>query len=83
MVNRAVIRLNLVKRQRQYDIDVPLDINASELMEGLNEAYGLGLPPDAIADCYVKAENPIVLMHGKKTLEQYGIMNGSVINITE
>ena len=83
MAKRAVIQLNLMQTCRQYDIDVPLDINASELMEGLNEAYNLGLPPETIADCYVKAENPVVLMHGKKTLGQYGIMNGSIINITE
>ena len=83
MGKRAVVRLYLAKRDEWHDIDVPLDINASELMEGLNEAFGLGYLPEAVADCYVKAENPTVLMHGRKTLGQYGIMDGSAINITD
>lgn len=83
MAQRAVIELNLVKEGRVLDLDVPLDINAGELMEGLNEAYALGLSPEEIAACHVKAENPVVLMHGKKTLAQYGIMNGSVVIVSE
>lgn len=83
MEKRVVIRLNLAQRHEWHDVDIPLDLNASELLEGLNAAYKLGLSADAVADCYVKAENPVVLMHGKKTLGQYGIMDGSIINITE
>lgn len=83
MANRAVLTLNFVKKGEQYDIDVPLDINASELLEGLNKAYNLGIDTEDTTKCYVKTENPIALLHGKKTLEQYGLMNGSIINITE
>lgn len=81
--DRAVVTLNLVRRRETHDIDVPLDINASELLEALNQAYGLGLDVSESARCYVKSENPIALMHGRKTLGEYGIMNGSIINITE
>lgn len=83
MDGRAVVHLNLLKKGRSYDIDVPLDINASELLEGLNRAYDLGIDTDDMGTCYVKSENPIRLMHGKKTLGEYGIMTGSTINITE
>ena len=82
MPGRAVVHLNLIQRGESYDIDVPLDINASELYEGLNRAYSLGAQQASdMSQCYVKAENPTVLMHGRKTLGEYGIMNGSVINI--
>lgn len=83
MAKRAVIQLNLLKRGETYDVDIPLDINAGELLEALNEAYSLGLATDDASQCYVKTENPIALLHGRKTLEQYGIMNGSIVNITE
>lgn len=83
MANRAVVHLNLTLRDETHDVDVPLDINASELLEGLNHAYDLGIAIEEVSQCYVKAENPIVLMHGKRTLGQYGIMDGSTINITE
>lgn len=83
MEARAVIQLNLVKRGETLDIDVPLEITAGELIQGLNEAYELGLNTEDVTRCYVKAENPIALMHGKKTLADYGIMSGSTINVTE
>lgn len=83
MEKRAVVTLNLIRRRETYDIDIPLDINASELLEGLNAAFDLGVDVTDSANCYVKAENPIVLLHGRRTLGEYGIMNGSIINVTE
>lgn len=80
--NRAVVTLNLVRRGETHDIDVPLDINAAELLEALNDAYHLGLRISDSSDCFVKTENPIALVHGRKTLDDFGIMNGSIINIT-
>lgn len=82
MAQRAVIVLNVIATGESHDVDVPLDITAAELLEGLNEGYGLSLGDIDPASCYVKAENPTVLMHGRKTLEQHGIMDGSVINVT-
>ena len=66
-----------------YDIDVPLDINAAELLQGISQAFNLGMETEDSANCYVKTENPIALLHGRKTLREYGIMNGSIINFTE
>lgn len=83
MEQRAVVHVNFVKRGMDVDLDVPLDINAGELLMGLNQAYGLGLDVDDSAQCYVKTENPIRLVHGRKTLAEYGIMTGSVINLTD
>jgi uncharacterized ubiquitin-like protein YukD len=81
--NRAVVTLNLAQRNEIHDLDIPLDINASELLEALNSAFGLGINVDDSAACFVKTENPIALLHGRKTLREYGLMNGSIINITE
>lgn len=83
MQARAVVQVNLIKRGESFDVDVPLDITASELLAGLNEAYDLGINTDDAAQCYLKAENPIALLHGSKTLGDYGIMNDSIINVTE
>lgn len=80
--DRAVVTLNLMRRGETRDIDVPLDINASELLEALDSAYGLGIDVSDSSEVFVKAENPIALLHGRKTLGEYGIMNGSIINIT-
>lgn len=79
----AIIIFNIVKRQFTVDIEVPLNITANELVFALNTAYELGIDTTNIKNCFLKAENPIALLRGNKTLGEYGIRNGSIINFTE
>lgn len=81
--DKAIIIFNNIKQNRTVDIELPLDITANELIIGLNTAYDLGIDTSDIKNCYLKAENPIALLRGNKTLAQYGIRNGSIINFIE
>lgn len=80
-MDKAIIILHFHKRNKKVDIEVPLNISAKELVIALNEAYNLGINTEDISKCYLKCENPIALLKGDKTLEEYGLRNGSVINI--
>lgn len=77
---RAIIIFKNCKSNTTLDLDIPLDITANELLVGLNTAYNLGIDTTDIKKCYLKAENPIVLIKGNKTLAQFGIRNGSIIS---
>ena len=79
----AIIILNIVQREFTVDLEVPLDISANEFVNGLNLAYELGIDSSDIKNCYLKMENPIALLKGNKTLAEFGVCNGSIINITE
>lgn len=79
----AIIVFNIDKRNFTVDLEVPLNITANELVVALNTAYDLGIDVTNIKNCFLKAENPIALLRGNKTLNDYGIRNGSVINFTE
>lgn len=79
----AIVILNIVKRNFTVDLEIPLNISANELVIALNTAYNLGIDTTDIKDCYLKAENPIALLKGNKTLAEFGLRNGSVINYTE
>ncbi len=79
----AVIIFNVLKRNFSVDLEVPLNISANELVIALNTAYDLGIDTQDIKNCYLKAENPIALLKGNKTLSEFGLRNGSVINFTE
>ena len=81
--DKAIIVFNNLKHNTTVDIEVPLDITANELVVGLNIAYELGIDTSDIKNCYLKAENPIALLRGNKTLAQYGIRNCSIINFTD
>lgn len=79
----AIVILKLHKRNISVDLEVPLNITANELVIALNTAYELGIDTSDIKNCYLKAEFPIALLRGNKTLAEYGIRCGSVINFTE
>lgn len=79
----AIIVLKIPKQDIAVDLEIPLDISANELVLALNTAYGLGIDTSNIKNCYLKVENPIVLLKGNKTLSEFGLRNGSVINYTE
>lgn len=79
----AIIILNITKKNFTVDLEIPLDISANDLVNALNTAYDLGIDMSDIKNCYLKAENPIALLKGNKTLAEFGLRNGSVINFTE
>ena len=79
----AIIIFNIIKRNFTVDLEVPLDISANDLVNALNTAYELNINTSDIKNCYLKAENPIALLKGNKTLAEFGLRNGSVINFTE
>lgn len=79
----VIIIFNIIKRNFTVDLEVPLDISANDLVHALNTAYELGIDTSDIKKCYLKAENPIALLKGNKTLAEFGLHNGSVINFTE
>ena len=79
----AIIIFNMYKTNQSVDLEIPLGISANELVLALNSAYDLDIDTTDIKKCHLKAENPIALLRGNKTLEEYGIRNGSVIHYTE
>lgn len=79
----AIIVFNITKRKFTVDLEVPMNISANDLVNALNKVYELGIDTTDIKNCYLKAENPITLLKGNKTLAEFGLRNGSVINYTE
>lgn len=83
MENKAIIIFRIHKRKEEYDLEIPLDISANELVNALNTAYNLGIDTANIKNCFLQAENPVALLKGNKLLSDYGLRNGTIINFTE
>ena len=79
----AIVIFNIAKRNVTVDLEVPLYITANELVIALNSAYALQIDTSDIKNCYLKAERPIALLRGNKTLEEFGVRNGTVIYYTD
>lgn len=82
-MEKAIITLNIVNRNFTVDLEIPLSITANELVIALNSAYELNIDTSDMKNCYLKAEKPIILLRGNKTLEEFGVRDGTVINYTE
>lgn len=78
-----IVKFKNLKNNREVDLDIPIEISANELVLALNEAYGLGIDVSDIKKCYLQAENPIALLRGNKTVDEFGLRNGSVIYYTD
>lgn len=81
--NNIIVILHNHKNNTKIDIEIPKDISVHELIIGLNESFHLGMDTEAMSKCYLKTENPIALLKGNKSIEEYGVRNGTTINITE
>ena len=78
---RETVTFSFVKDRKEpaIDLEVSFDITANDLILALNKAFSLGLNTSKIQSCYLKAENPLALIKGNRTLREIGIINGSVI----
>lgn len=77
------IVFKILRRKEQFDLEIPLDISANDLMVALNSAFNLGVDVSNIRQCFLVAERPIALLRGERTLKEFGIRNGSLISFTE
>lgn len=79
--NNAIISVRLLWSGITHDLEVPLDISAGELCSALFHLY---LPEyqDDVQQFYLRAERPVALLRGERTLREYGMRDGSVITIT-
>lgn len=83
MNEKAIVIFNIVNRNFQVDLEIPLNISANELVVALNTAYELGIDTTDVKNCYLKAENPIALLKGNRLLSEYGVRNGTILYFTE
>ncbi|MCQ2517625.1 MAG: EsaB/YukD family protein [Lachnospiraceae bacterium] len=79
MGETATVIFTASKRNIHTDIEVPLGISANELVIALNEAYNLKIDISSVKNCFLKAERPIALLRGDKTLGEFGVRNGTII----
>lgn len=80
---RIIAILHIHKKSQKFDVDIPLDITVNELIIGINEGFKLGLDISDLSKCYLKTENPTAFLKGNKCIVEYGLRNGTTINITE
>lgn len=80
--DKIIVNFRWLKKNESFDLEVPLQITANELILGLIKGLELPMNVDDVSSCYLKAENPIALLRGNRLLSEFGLRNGTVINFT-
>ena len=78
---RIVAVLERHREGKRTDVDLPLNITANEAIIGLNQAFGLGMDTSDLSRCFLRTENPIALLKANRTLEEFGLRDGTVIHV--
>lgn len=79
MKETAVVEFINAENMSCKELEIPLDISADEMLEAVIQAFHLQAEPIEKSNGCLIAENPIAFLHGRKTLREYGIRNGSFI----
>lgn len=79
MEDKIIMVFERARTQERFDIEVPLDITANELLNGLNTGLRLGLNLEDSTQCFLCTENPIALIKGNTLLKDYNLHDGTII----
>lgn len=79
MEEKVIVIFHHIKRNEMFDLELPLEISANELILALNQGLELGMDIKDISQRYLKTTNPIALLKGNKSLIEFGIHNGTEI----
>lgn len=79
MEEKVIVIFHHIKRNEMFDLELPLEISANELILALNQGLELGMDIKDISQRYLKTTNPIALLKGNKSLTEFGIHNGTEI----
>lgn len=79
MDENIIIIFKNISKGESFDIEVPADITANELVMALNQGLNLGIDMTDMKQCYLKAQNPMALLKGNKTLKAYGLHHGTQV----
>lgn len=78
-MEKAIVEFINEDSKYKEEIEIPLSITANDLIYALNNAYDLGLNSENVFEYYLCSENPIAFLRGEKSLEDFGIRNGTTI----
>lgn len=79
MKDKIILLFEREKTGESFDIEVPIEITANELLVALNRGLSLGINLTDVSQCYLTTENPIALLKGDVALEEFGLHDGTKI----
>ena len=80
-MDNAIITLKIQNTNEEYELEIPINITVKELCNALNRALRLEERNIDISNYYIKTFNPLSFIKGRDILKDYGIRNGTIIEL--
>ena len=80
-MDKAIITLKIQNTNEEYELEIPINITVKELCNALNRALRLEERNIDISNYYIKTFNPLSFIKGRDVLKDYGIRNGTIIEL--
>jgi len=80
-MDKAIITLKIQNTNEEYELEIPTNITVKELCNGLNVGLRLEERNIDISNYYIKTFNPLSFIKGRDVLKDYGIRNGTIIEL--
>lgn len=78
-MEKAIVTVKLEYTEKEYELEVPIDITVKEICAALSKALNLKGETVNISGYYIKTENPTCFLKGNDNLKKFNICNGSTI----
>ena len=80
-MDKAIITLKIKNTNEEYELEIPTNITVKELCNALNVGLRLEERNIDISNYYIKTFNPLSFIKGRDILKDYGIRNGTIIEL--
>lgn len=80
-MDKAIITLKIKNTNEEYELEIPTNITVKELCNALNVGLRLEERNIDISNYYIKTFNPLSFIKGRDVLKDYGIRNGTIIEL--
>lgn len=80
-MDKAIITLKIQNTNEEYELEIPINITVKELCNALNRGLRLEERNIDISNYYIKTFNPLSFIKGRDILKDYGIRNGTIIEL--
>lgn len=80
-MDKAIITLKIQNTNEEYELEIPINITVKELCNALNVGLRLEERNIDISNYYIKTFNPLSFIKGRDVLKDYGIRNGTIIEL--
>lgn len=80
-MDKVIVILKIKDIDEEFELEIPTDITVKEFCKAISEGFKLDESNMSISNYYIRTFNPLAFIKGRDKLKDYGVRNGTTIEI--